>query len=45
MDGPSFLAYVEQILVPTLCKSDIVFTHRIVGVREAIESAGPPHMK
>jgi transposase len=25
MDGPSFLAYVEQILAPTLRKGDIVF--------------------
>src|SRR5262245_16653619 len=25
MDGPSFLAYVEQVLVPTLRKGDIVF--------------------
>lgn len=45
MDGPSFLAYVEQILAPTLRKSDIVFmdnlrTHKIDGVREAIEAAG-----
>ena len=45
MDGPSFLAYVEQILVPTLRKGDIVFmdnlrTHKIAGVREAIEAAG-----
>lgn len=45
MDGASFLAYVEQVLVPTLGKSDIVFmdnlrTHKIDGVREAIEAAG-----
>lgn len=45
MDGPSFLAYVEQILVPTLRKRDIVFmdnlrTHKVAGVREAIEAAG-----
>lgn len=26
MDGPSFLTYIEQVLVPTLRKSDIVFT-------------------
>jgi hypothetical protein len=25
MDGPSFLAYVEQVLAPTLRKGDIVF--------------------
>ena len=45
MDGPSFIAYVEQVLVPTLRKRDIVFmdnlrTHKVDGVREAIEAAG-----
>jgi transposase len=45
MDGPSFLAYVEQVLAPTLHKGDIVFmdnmrAHKIVGVREAIEVMG-----
>ena len=45
MDGPSFLAYIQQVLVPTLEKRDIVFmdnlrTHKIDGVREAIEAAG-----
>ena len=45
MDGPSFLAYVEQVLAPTLRKGDIVFmdnlrTHKIVGVREAIKAVG-----
>jgi DDE superfamily endonuclease len=45
MDGPSFLAYVEQVLAPTLRKGGIVFmenlrTHKIEGVREAIEAAG-----
>jgi transposase len=45
MDGPTFLAYVEQVLAPTLDKADIVFmdnlrTHKIDGVREAIEAAG-----
>jgi transposase len=45
MDGPSFLAYVEQILVPTLKKGDIVFmdnvrTHKVAGVCDAIEAAG-----
>ena len=39
MDGVSFLAYVEQVLVPTLKKRDIVFmdnvrTHKVAGVRE-----------
>ena len=45
IDGPSFLAYVEQVLAPTLRKGDIVFmdnlrAHKIVGVREAIEAIG-----
>jgi transposase len=45
MDGPSFLAYVEQVLAPTLHKGDVVFmdnlrTHKIVGVRDAIEAMG-----
>jgi len=45
LDGPSFLAYVEQVLVPTLRKGDIVFmdnlrTHKIAGVREAIAAVG-----
>jgi len=45
MDGPSFLAYVEQVLVPTLRKGDIVFmdnlrAHKIDGIREAIEAVG-----
>jgi transposase len=38
-------AHVEQVLAPTLRKGDIVFmdnlrTHKIEGVREAIEAAG-----
>ncbi len=45
MDGPAFLAYVEQVLVPTLKKRDIVFmdnvrTHKVAGVAEAIRAAG-----
>ena len=45
MDGRSFLAYVEQVLVPTLRRHDIVFmdnvrTHKVAGVLEAIEAAG-----
>jgi transposase len=45
MDGLAFLAYVEQVLVPTLKKRDIVLmdnvrTHRVAGVSEAIEAAG-----
>lgn len=45
MDGPTFLAYVKQVLAPTLNKGDIVFmdnlrTHKVDGVREAIEAVG-----
>lgn len=45
MDGVSFLAYVEQILVPTLQPGDIVIadnlsSHKVVGIRAAIEAAG-----
>jgi transposase len=45
MNGDAFLAYVEQVLVPTLGQDDIVVmdnlpAHRRAGVREAIESAG-----
>ena len=45
MDGPSFLAYVEQVLAATLRKGDIVFmdnlrTHKIAAAREAIEAVG-----
>jgi transposase len=45
MDGPSFLAYVERILAPTLRKGDVVFmdnlrTHKIDGVRQAVEAVG-----
>jgi transposase len=45
MNGPAFLAYVEQVLVPTLKHGMIVVmdnlaAHRIAGVRTAIEAAG-----
>ena len=45
MDGAAFMAYVEQVLVPTLVKGDIVFmdnlrTHKIDGVAAAIAAAG-----
>jgi hypothetical protein len=45
MNGPHFLAYVEQILAPTLKKGQIVFldnvsTHKVGGVEEAIEARG-----
>jgi transposase len=45
INGESFLAYVEQMLVPTLMPGDIVIldnlsSHKVAGVREAIEAAG-----
>jgi len=45
MNGAAFLAYVEQLLVPTLRPGDVVImdnlpAHRVSGVREAIEAAG-----
>ena len=45
MNGAAFLAYVEQVLVPTLAPGDIVVmdnlpAHRARGVRQAIERAG-----
>jgi transposase len=45
MNGQSFLAYVKQILAPTLKPGDIVVmdnvsVHQVAGVREAIEARG-----
>jgi len=45
MNGPSFLAYVEQVLAPTLQPGDVVIMdnvsiHKVAGVREAIEARG-----
>ena len=45
MNGAVFLAYTQQHLVPTLCRSDIVIldnlsAHKVAGVRAAIEAAG-----
>lgn len=45
MHGAAFLAYVEQMLVPTLKPGDIVImdnlpAHKPVAIREAIENAG-----
>ncbi len=45
VNGESFLAFVEQVLVPTLRHGDIVIldnlpSHKVDGVREAIEAAG-----
>ena len=44
MYGAAFLAYVEQVLVPTLKPGDIVImdnlsTHKVSGVREEIGRA------
>ncbi len=45
MNGEMFLAWVRQGLAPTLQKGDLVImdnlaTHKIAGIREAIEAAG-----
>ena len=45
INGELFLAYVEQVLVPTLTSGDIVVmdnlgSHKVAGVRKAIEAAG-----
>ena len=45
MNGTVFLAYVEQVLVPTLTPGDVVImdnlpAHKAAGIREAIERGG-----
>jgi transposase len=45
MDGQAFLTYVRQCLCPTLNPGDIAMadnlpSHKVVGVRQAIEAAG-----
>jgi transposase len=45
INGGSFRAYVEQFLAPTLAEGDIVLadnlgSHKVAGVREAIEARG-----
>lgn len=45
VDGLVFLAYVEQVLAPTLFPGDVVVmdnlgAHKVKGVREAIEGRG-----
>jgi transposase len=45
VNGELFLAYVEQVLVPTLTNGDIVImdnlgSHKVAGVRKAIEATG-----
>jgi len=45
LNGAAFVAYVEQVLVPALRPGDVVVldnlgSHRVAGVRKAIEGAG-----
>ncbi len=45
INGAAFLAYVEQVLCPTLRVGDVVIcdnlgSHKVAGVREAIEARG-----
>jgi transposase len=45
INGDGFLAYVRQALVPTLSRGDVVIldnlgSHKVAGVREAIEAVG-----
>lgn len=45
VNGEMFVAYIEQVLVPTLQLNDIVImdnlpVHKVAGVRTAIEAAG-----
>ena len=45
IDGPAFLAWVEQALAPALHPGDTVVadnlgSHKVAGVREAIEARG-----
>jgi transposase len=45
MNGAVFLAYIQQQLVPTLRRGDIVVmdnlaAHKVAGIRQAIEAAG-----
>ena len=45
VDGPAFLAYVEQFLAPALRPGDVLVmdnlgSHKVAGVREAVEARG-----
>ena len=47
MDGDAFLAYLDQVLTPTLREGDIVVmdnlaAHHVEGVQQRIEAAGAP---
>lgn len=44
-DGAVFLAYIRQVLAPTLAPGDVVVmdnlsAHKVAGVREAVQAAG-----
>ena len=45
MNGPAFLAYVEQVLAPMLAPGETMImdnlpAHKVAGVRTAIQAAG-----
>jgi transposase len=45
MNGPAFVSYLQQCLAPTLDRGDLVImdnlaSHKVPGVREAIEATG-----
>ena len=45
IDGPTFLAYLEQFLAPALAAGDVLVmdnlnVHKVPGVREAVEARG-----
>ena len=45
IDGESFRAYIDQILVPTLHPGDIVIAdnlgaHQVAGIQRALQAAG-----
>jgi transposase len=45
MNGAAFLAYVRQVLVPTLQSEDVVImdnlpVHKVFGIKAAVESVG-----
>jgi len=49
MNGAAFLAYVNQLLVPTLKPGDVVImdnlpAHKVRGVRDAIEAVGATYL-
>jgi transposase len=45
VDGAVFLAYVREVLAPTLCQGDVVImdnlgAHKVKGIKETIEARG-----